>query len=288
MKPPARIKLPSPNQTAVPNQTAGPNETACAGTPQAQRRRRSADALGCAGPWIWGYAGSGSAVASHVFFLFAFGPLTLLIVVLRPAAFVVFAAGLWLALSPWLLGYATNHSAWLSELVTGALLSIVGARAAGISVSQLLPGRSRRPVRGRFGDRRSRRLALVGVGSHARAPCQPAPGCPAVLSLAPLERAGRRRGGGGVSRRPCARRHTRRLIEGCGRWIATAGVLELLSAVGFVVLFKLVFAGPVSWRRTAPAALRALGRNHDPPGRRLIGPAIGAWSAGSERLRAPS
>jgi SPW repeat len=95
-------------------------------------------------PWIWGYAGSGSAVASHVFFLFAFGPLTLLIVVLRPAAFVVFAAGLWLALSPWLLGYATNHSAWLSDLVTGALLSIVGARAAEISVSQLLPGRSRR------------------------------------------------------------------------------------------------------------------------------------------------
>ena len=72
------------------------------------------------GPWIWGYASSGSAVASHVFFIFAFGPLTLLIVVLRPAAFVVFAAGLWLAASPWLLGYATNHSAWLSELVTGA------------------------------------------------------------------------------------------------------------------------------------------------------------------------
>ena len=44
------------------------------------------------GPWIWGYASSGSAVASHVFFIFAFGPLTLLIVVLRPAAFVVFVA----------------------------------------------------------------------------------------------------------------------------------------------------------------------------------------------------
>jgi hypothetical protein len=85
------------------------------------------------GPWVWGYASSGSAVASHVFFLFAFGPLTLLLMVLRPAAFVVFAAGLWLAVSPWLLGYATNHSAWLSELVTGLLLSIVGARAAGVA-----------------------------------------------------------------------------------------------------------------------------------------------------------
>jgi SPW repeat len=96
------------------------------------------------GPWIWRYASSGSAVASHVFFIFAFGPLTLLIVVLRPAAFVVLAAGLWLAASPWLLGYATNHSAWLSELVTGALLSIVGGRAAGIDVPTLVHRRARR------------------------------------------------------------------------------------------------------------------------------------------------
>jgi hypothetical protein len=85
------------------------------------------------GPWIWGYASSGSAVANHVFLIFAVGPLTLLLIVLRPAAFVVLVAGLWLAVSPWLLGYATNHSAWLSELVTGLLLSIIGARAAGLT-----------------------------------------------------------------------------------------------------------------------------------------------------------
>jgi hypothetical protein len=96
------------------------------------------------GPWIWGYASSAPAVASHVFFIFAFGPLTLLIVLLRPAAFVVCAAGLWLAFSPWLLGYAGNHSAWLSELVTGVLLSIVGARAAGIPMSKLVPSNARR------------------------------------------------------------------------------------------------------------------------------------------------
>jgi hypothetical protein len=96
------------------------------------------------GPWIWGYASDGSAVASHVFFIFAFGPLTLLIVVLRPAAFVVLAAGLWLAASPWLLGYASNHSAWLSELTTGLLLSIIGARAAGISVTTLTHVRGKR------------------------------------------------------------------------------------------------------------------------------------------------
>lgn len=89
------------------------------------------------GPWIWGYAGNGSAVASHVFFIFAFGPLTLLLGVLRPAAFVVFGAGLWLAASPWLLGYATNHSAWLSEMTAGLLLSVIGARATGLRVSTL-------------------------------------------------------------------------------------------------------------------------------------------------------
>ena len=52
------------------------------------------------GPWVWGYAGSPAAVASHVFFIFAFGPLTLLILVFRPAAYAVLAAGLWLAVEP--------------------------------------------------------------------------------------------------------------------------------------------------------------------------------------------
>jgi hypothetical protein len=84
------------------------------------------------GPWIWGYATSGSAVANHVFLIFAIGPLTLILTVLRPAALVVLAASLWLTASPWLLGYATNHSAWLNELVTGALLSITSAHAAGL------------------------------------------------------------------------------------------------------------------------------------------------------------
>src|SRR2546423_2515088 len=98
------------------------------------------------GPWVWGYASNGSAVASHVFFIFAFGPLTLLLMVLRPAAFVLFAAGLWLAVSPWLLGYATNHSAWLSELVTGLLLSIVGGRAAGLSTFIHVHRRRRQPA----------------------------------------------------------------------------------------------------------------------------------------------
>jgi hypothetical protein len=95
------------------------------------------------GPWVWGYATSPAAVASHVFFIFAFGPLTLLIVVLRPAAYVLLTAGLWLAASPWLLGYATNHTAWLSELITGTLLTILAAHAAQINLPTLT--RTHRP-----------------------------------------------------------------------------------------------------------------------------------------------
>jgi uncharacterized membrane protein YbhN (UPF0104 family) len=74
-----------------------------------------------------------------------------------------------------------------------------------------------------------------------------------------------------------------RVIEACAAWIVTAGVLELLSAVGFVVFFKLVFAAPLSWRRTTPAALRALGASTVLPGGPLIGPTSGAWSISAEK-----
>jgi uncharacterized membrane protein YbhN (UPF0104 family) len=74
-----------------------------------------------------------------------------------------------------------------------------------------------------------------------------------------------------------------RLIAACAGWIVTAGVLELLSALGFVVLFKLVFAAPTSWRRTAPAALRALGASTVLPGGPLIGGAAGARSASAQQ-----
>lgn len=74
-----------------------------------------------------------------------------------------------------------------------------------------------------------------------------------------------------------------RLIEGCGRWIAGAAVLELLSVAGFVVFFKLVFAPTVSWRHSAPAGLRALGASTLLPAGGLIGPSVGAWSATGER-----
>ena len=74
-----------------------------------------------------------------------------------------------------------------------------------------------------------------------------------------------------------------RVIAGCAAWIVTGGVLELVSALGFVVFFKLVFAGPISWRRTTPAALRALGASTVLPGGPLIGGAAGVWSASTEK-----
>ena len=74
-----------------------------------------------------------------------------------------------------------------------------------------------------------------------------------------------------------------RLVKGCGAWIISASVLELLSAIGFVVFFKLVFAAPISWRQTTPAALRALGASTILPAGGLIGPTIGAWSASTEK-----
>jgi hypothetical protein len=83
-------------------------------------------------PWLSGFADSRSAVANHVFLVFSFGPLTLIMANLRPAAVVTLLGGIWLVLSPWLLGYAGDHAAWLNELVTGMLLIILGADAAGL------------------------------------------------------------------------------------------------------------------------------------------------------------
>ena len=66
--------------------------------------------------------------------MFGFGPLALLMVNLRAAAFVTMLGGVWLVVSPWMLGYATDHAAWLNELVTGVLLIVLCADAAGFPV----------------------------------------------------------------------------------------------------------------------------------------------------------
>jgi SPW repeat-containing protein len=79
-------------------------------------------------PWIFGYSDSHAAVANHIAFTMAFGPIALLIGVLRPAAYVLLLGAIWLVLSPWILGYAGDHSAWLAELVSGLVLMLVSAR----------------------------------------------------------------------------------------------------------------------------------------------------------------
>ena len=98
-------------------------------------------------PWVWGFTDSHSAVANHVSFVFGFGPLALLIANLRAAALVTLLGGVWFAISPWMLGYAGDHAAWLNEVVSGLLLVVLCASAAGVPIS--------RRGRARLGKRRS-------------------------------------------------------------------------------------------------------------------------------------
>jgi hypothetical protein len=80
-------------------------------------------------------------VANHVALVFGFAPLALIMVNLRPAAFVTLLGGVWLTASPWLLGYATDHAAWLNELVSGTVLVVLCANAAGVGSWRRARGR---------------------------------------------------------------------------------------------------------------------------------------------------
>jgi len=112
-------------------------------------------------PWVWGFADNHAAVANHVSLVFGFAPLALIMVNLRPAAFVTLLGGVWLIASPWLLGYATDHAAWLNELVSGTALVVLCADAGGVG--------SLRRARGRRAPRRAGAPAglakTVGSGS---------------------------------------------------------------------------------------------------------------------------
>src|SRR5579859_3971497 len=70
-------------------------------------------------------------------------------------------------------------------------------------------------------------------------------------------------------------------LSGCARWIALAAGLELLSLMGFAMVFKLVFCPRLTWRRGLSAALRGLGASTVLPAGGLVGPAIGAYSTRS-------
>jgi hypothetical protein len=65
---------------------------------------------------------------------------------LRPAAFVTLLGGVWLVASPWVLGYAGDHVAWLNELASGVALVVLCANVAGVgSVRRARSRRARRP-----------------------------------------------------------------------------------------------------------------------------------------------
>jgi Lysylphosphatidylglycerol synthase TM region len=74
-------------------------------------------------------------------------------------------------------------------------------------------------------------------------------------------------------------RLTARMVAPCARWAVIAGLLELLSILGFLLIFKLVFAARVGWRRSLPAGLRGLAASTLLPAGALIGPVAAARSA---------
>src|SRR5947209_19223173 len=71
-----------------------------------------------------------------------------------------------------------------------------------------------------------------------------------------------------------------RILAACLGWTAVAGVLELLSIAGFVLVFKLVFGGRLSWRQSLPVGLRGLAASTLLPAGGLVGPAAAARTAG--------
>ncbi len=86
--------------------------------------------LATAAPWLLGFSASHAAVANGIAFLMAFSPLALMAPVLRPAAAVCLAAGVWLAVSPWALGYwSQGVAAWSVDLILGLALAGVSWRA---------------------------------------------------------------------------------------------------------------------------------------------------------------
>ena len=81
-------------------------------------------------PWALGYSASHAAVAGHIAFAMAFGPIALLISALPAAAVTTAAAGVWLVASPWALGYASlGATTWSADLLAGVTLIALGVRA---------------------------------------------------------------------------------------------------------------------------------------------------------------
>jgi SPW repeat len=84
-------------------------------------------ALAVALPLAAGGARSPAAVAAHVAFAFAFLPMSVLAASLRPAAVLCVAAGAWLLISPWALGYGAVAGATATDALMG--IAVVAASA---------------------------------------------------------------------------------------------------------------------------------------------------------------
>lgn len=78
----------------------------------------------------------------------------------------------------------------------------------------------------------------------------------------------------------------RKALAGCMAWIALAVALEALSVVGFILVFKLIFGRGMALRQVVASGLRALGASSLLPGGLIVGPALGARSAGGEHRQA--
>jgi hypothetical protein len=87
-------------------------------------------AVALAAPWLLDFNASHPAVANHIAFAMAFGPVALMVTVLRAAAATCIAGGAWLIASPWVLGYASTGSAgWLADLLLGTALVLLSSDA---------------------------------------------------------------------------------------------------------------------------------------------------------------
>jgi uncharacterized membrane protein YbhN (UPF0104 family) len=78
----------------------------------------------------------------------------------------------------------------------------------------------------------------------------------------------------------------RKELAGCMAWVALAVALEALSVVGFILVFKLIFGRGMALRQVVASGLRALGASSLLPGGVIVGPALGARSAGGEHRQA--
>jgi hypothetical protein len=87
-------------------------------------------AVALAAPWLLDFNASHPAIANHIAFAMAFGPLALMVTALRAAAATCVAGGAWLIASPWVLGYASSGLAgWLADLLLGAALVLISSEA---------------------------------------------------------------------------------------------------------------------------------------------------------------